>query len=269
VTQHLQFWLEGKEVHRELPDPEETLMSGVTWGHHWAVFTPAYWLSQMWMAALHKGSRAPYAARGSLDEELVFCMLGGFGITAELATSAFQACAGANLISERAVAAASWEETLSRPMNVNGKFIRYRYPRAKAKYLASAMTYLREKSIDVSSGRAMRDSLLPIPGVGPKTAGWVARNYLDADDVAILDIHLIRAGLLCDLFNPNQRIERDYFAMEARFIEFCGRLGARPAVLDCLIWEQMRVLGKTAIEVLAARSCVSADKPRSRRSIAA
>jgi hypothetical protein len=95
-------------------------------------------------------------------------------------------------------------------MNVNGKFIRYRYPRAKAKYLASAMTYLREKSIDVSSGRAMRDSLLPIPGVGPKTAGWVARNYLDADDVAILDIHLIRAGLLCDLFNPNQRIERDY-----------------------------------------------------------
>jgi N-glycosylase/DNA lyase len=268
VAQHLQFWLKGKEYHRELPDPQETVMPGVSWGYHWAVFTPAYWLSQMWMAGLDKAGRAPYAAHGSLDEEVVFCMLGGFGITAELATSAFVACNAANLISDRVTAASSWEETLSQPLNVQGRCIRYRYPRAKAKYLAGAMSYLRGTSIEAKDGRVLRDSLLHIPGVGPKTAGWIARNYLDTDEVAILDIHLIRAGLLCGIFDPSQRVERDYYAMESQFLEFCHRLRARPAVLDCLIWDQMRMLGTTAIEVLAARSTTPADKSRSRRSAA-
>jgi thermostable 8-oxoguanine DNA glycosylase len=261
----LQFWLGGEEVRRQVPDPEAMLMPGVRWGHHWVVFTPAYWLSQMWMAGIHEGSQARYAAHGTLDEELVFCILGGFGVTAELAKSAFEACKKANLITDRVVAASSWEETLSHPLPVNGRHIRYRYPRAKAKYLAGAMTYLRESSIEIADGRSLRDCLLKIPGVGPKTAGWVARNYLDTDDVAILDVHIVRAGLLCELFQPTQRVERDYFAMEARFINFCRRLGARPAVLDCLIWDQMRVLGRTAVEALAARSTSSAEKLRSRR----
>ncbi|MDZ3993341.1 hypothetical protein PspTeo4_24872 [Pseudomonas sp. Teo4] len=51
------------------------------------------------------------------------------------------------------------------------------------------------------SGRALRDWLLELPGIGYKTASWVARNWLDADDVAILDIHILRAGAW-QVFSP-------------------------------------------------------------------
>jgi len=51
-----------------------------------SVYT-AYWLSQLWMSGLDQANRSPYQARGTLGEELVFCMLGGYGITAELATA--------------------------------------------------------------------------------------------------------------------------------------------------------------------------------------
>jgi N-glycosylase/DNA lyase len=229
------------------------LMPGVRWGDHWALFTPAYWLSQVWMTELHDQHHSPFKARGSLDEELVFCMLGGFGVPAELATAAFMACKTANLIARRATSADDWAEILLRPLLVNGRAARYRYPHQKSKFLSGVMAYLRSHSIGAHCGKELRDSLLKIRGVGPKTAGWVARNYLDADDVAILDVHIVRAGLLCGLFTPAQRVERNYFAMETRFIEFCGALGVRPAVIDCLIWSQMRSIGPLALNALKIR----------------
>jgi thermostable 8-oxoguanine DNA glycosylase len=117
-------------------------------------------------------------------------------------------------------------------------------------YLADAMSCVSRGEIDMTDGKALRNSLLRIRGVGPKTAGWVARNLLDSDDVAILDIHIVRAGLLCDLFKPEQKVEREYFEMEARYIELCRALQVRPAVLDCLIWDQMRTLGPVALDAV-------------------
>jgi len=38
--------------------------------------------------------------------------------------------------------------------------------------------------------------------------------------------------------------------MEARFIDFCHALPARPSVIDCLIWDQMRTYGKLALDAL-------------------
>jgi thermostable 8-oxoguanine DNA glycosylase len=180
-------------------------------------------------------------------------MLGGYGITAELATAAFEACRSAELISERELSVSRWETELAKPLQLNGRSTRYRYPKQKARFLSNAMAFLRRSTIDEHCGRSLRDALLEINGVGPKTAGWVARNYLDTDDVAILDIHLVRAGVLCDLFAPAQRVERDYFEMERRYIEFCRALSARPAVLDCLIWDQMRSYGRVALGALSSK----------------
>jgi hypothetical protein len=188
-------------------------------------------------------------------------MLGGYGITAELATVAFDVCRSAGLIAALEPSAARWEAELTRPLLLNGRTTRYRYPKQKARFLANAMAFLRRNPLDQHSGRHLRDALLEIKGVGPKTAGWVARNYLDTDDVAILDIHLIRAGLLCNLFEPEQRVERDYFAMEERYIRFCHALTARPAVLDCLIWDQMRNYGKVALTALSQKLGVTGEKP--------
>lgn len=254
MSQTVSFWLGDHEVRRELPDAENLVLPGIRWGEASNLFTPAYWVSQLWMAELDTKAHSPYQAQGGLAEELAFCLLGGFGITAELATSAFQACCAAGLVDDLNSSTEAWAEVLAKPLEVGGRSVKYRYPNQKAIYLADAMRCVDEGAVDMADGRTLRDSLLAIRGVGPKTAGWVARNLLDSDDVAILDIHIVRAGLLCDLFRPEQNVEREYFEMEACYIEMCRALQVRPAVLDCLIWDQMRTLGSVALDAVKYKS---------------
>lgn len=268
MSQLVTYWIADEVVTRELPDAGEAVMPGVTWGDFSNLFTPAYWVSQLWMAGLDFQKTSPYQAQGSLAEEITFCMLGGFGITAELATGAFDACKAAGLIDQHNASSTDWTEVLREPIAVEGRTVKYRYPNQKAIYLAEAMAFLQQGSPDLSSGQGLRNSLLKIRGVGPKTAGWVARNFLDADDVAILDIHLIRACQLCDLYTPQQKVEREYFEMEARYIEFCQALSVRPAVIDCLIWDQMRVLGNVPLDALRYKAAKNVDfSPHKRRNL--
>lgn len=260
MSQTIRYWIDNSEIRRELPDADVAVIQGVCWGEPWALFTPSYWLSQLWMSGLERSTHSPYKARGSLTDELVFCMLGGYGITAELATAAFEACRDTQLISCLDSSERAWSDQLMRPLVVNGRQQHYRYPNQKARFLAGAMAYLRDHSMEGYHGKELRDQLLKIPGVGPKTAGWVTRNYDDSDEVAILDIHMIRAGLLCNLFAPEQRVERDYFEMERRFLEFCRALDARPAVLDCLIWDQMRIYGPAALGALRQKFAAASSE---------
>ena len=81
---------------------------------------------------------------------------------------------------------------------------------------------------------------MQLPGIGPKTASWAVRNWLESDEVAILDIHVIRAGILMKIFSPNHRPERNYLAMERRFLDLAMALNAKAGNLDALIWQQMR-----------------------------
>ena len=257
MSQTLQYWLGDTEIRREMPDPDMEVVPGVCWGEPWILCTPAYWLSQLWMKGLNQAARSPHQARGSLADELVFCMLGGYGIKAELAMAAFETCRKAKLISRLEPTAEAWADQLRQPLMLNGRPQKYRYPNQKARFIAGAMVHLHEHTMEGYGGRELRNALLKINGVGAKTAGWVARNYLDTDEVAILDIHLIRAGLLCDLFKPDDRVERDYLTMEARFIDFCRALDARPALLDCLIWDQMRAYGKIPLDALRYKRATS------------
>ena len=253
MTQLVQYLQGDDVVSRELPDATEQILSGVTWGESWRTFTPAYWVAQMWMSGIDQKPVSPFSATGTLEDEITFCLLGGFGITAELAAAAFDACSAAGLVSDRCADAAAWSSVLRQPLDQGGRTVRYRYPNQKAVYLASAMRALLQGRIDTSSGKALRDSLLGIQGIGPKTAGWIARNVLDTDDVAILDIHIVRAGQLCNLYSFEQKVERDYFAMEARFLALCQGLGVRPAMLDCIIWTEMRELGPVVHQALDRR----------------
>lgn len=262
MTQIAHYWINDQEFRRELPDANEEVSPGVRWGDYWVAFTPAYWLAQYWMNGFDQVAFAPYRARGDAVEELVFCMLGGFGITAELATAAFEVCAAEGLIARREQSQSVWQEVLLRPMSVEGREQRYRYPNQKAKHISAAMKYVAEHPLNQRNGRQLRDALLRINGVGYKTAGWVARNCLDTDEVAILDIHLVRAGLLCNVFDEKHRVERDYLEMEERYISFCRALAVRPAVMDCLMWDQMRSYGKVALNVLAQKTRQAQPKER-------
>ena len=70
---------------------------------------------------------------------------------------------------------------------------------------------------------------MELPGIGPKTASWVARNWLAADDVAILDIHILRAGLLGGFLTPQLTVERHYLELEEEFLRFSAAIGTRPS----------------------------------------
>ena len=85
----------------------------------------------------------------------------------------------------------------------------------------------------------VRDWLLALPGIGYKTASWIARNWLDADDVAILDIHVLRAGALAGFFERELTVERDYLQLEDQFLKFSRAIGVRASELDAVIWLEM------------------------------
>lgn len=233
----------GILVEREMPDATSEVLPGVVWGDPWTVFTPSYWLAHAWMSEVDGKPTERYSVKHGLVGELGFCLLGGFGITAELATAAYNRCWQAGLFSRYETRQEAWVAELSEPLQVGTRYIRYRYPNQKSRFLACAMEYVRHNELRTDSGLALREQLINIPGVGYKIASWVARNVLDSDEIAILDIHLLRAGRLCGLFTPEQRVDRHYKEMESRFLLFCEKLRLRPAALDCLIWENMRSAG--------------------------
>jgi N-glycosylase/DNA lyase len=242
--------INGQPVQREMPLADTALMPGVYWGDPWTLFTPAYWLALAWMAQADLSATSRYRARGGVVAELGFCMLGGFGISAELASAAFERCQEAGLFSRGETSVEAWIAELTRPLVVNGRSVKYRYPNQKARFLSAAMRYLKENQLRLDSGRSLRNQLLEIQGVGYKTASWVVRNVLDSDEIAILDIHLVRAGRLCGLFLEDFNVQRDYLQMEERFLLFSERMQVRPAILDSLIWDEMRAAGQLPIDLL-------------------
>jgi N-glycosylase/DNA lyase len=262
MSRLISLMVRDRLIQREMPDAEAELLPGVHWGDPWALFTPAYWLAQAWMTQSDNHENNKYRARDSVVDELGFCMLGGFGITAELATSAFERCKHAGLFTRLETRVEVWTEALSAPLTIEDRSVKYRYPNQKARFLASAMAYVRQNQLRLDSGKMLRDQLLEIQGVGYKTASWVTRNVLDSDDVAILDVHLIRAGRLCGLFSATDDVQRDYLSMEERFLLFSQKLQLRPAILDCLIWDEMRAAGPLPIDMLNAAEHSTADRDK-------
>lgn len=250
MSRKVSLIVHGSLVEREMPDAYSEVLPGVIWGDPWTLFTPAYWLAQAWMSEIDTRPSGRYSVKHGLIGELGFCLLGGFGITAELATAAYDRCWQAGLFLRYETRPEAWVAELSEPLQVGSRKIRYRYPNQKSRFLAAAMEYVQHNELRTDSGMALREQLLNINGVGYKIASWVARNALDSDEVAILDIHLLRAGRLCGLFSPRHRVERHYKEMEALYLLFSEKLQIRPAALDCLIWEDMRSAGSLPLRLL-------------------
>lgn len=75
---------------------------------------------------------------------------------------------------------------------------------------------------------------------GPKTASWIVRNLRGSDEVAILDVHVIRACRAMNLFPDVVSLPRDYDGLEARFLSFADRIGVKPSLLDAVMWTEVR-----------------------------
>jgi N-glycosylase/DNA lyase len=185
-------------------------------------------------------------------EELLFCLLGGFGISFELALSAYEIvdtldpfgahwseAALADRI-ERELRKAQFE-----PRTASGVLRRYRFPASKARLIAETRGWLLSTG-PVLSQLAQREDeqerrtfLEQCPGVGPKTASWILRNLGLASSLAILDVHVLRVLETCGrITDPS--LPRDYLIVEQAFAAWCSELGASPAAFDLFLWEWQR-----------------------------
>lgn len=240
-----QVWIniEGKIEEIILPSPFEEVMPGVRWGLFEDLFTPSFWKYQS-EAQTRENRYGNHRLGDTLLDEIAVCLLGGYGIPAEMGMRAFARLGGAGLLDGNAVEAQIFA-VLSEPFEENGKARKYRFAKQKASYLSRSLQMA--KGIDVGvSARGVRDQLLTMPGIGPKTASWIVRNHLDSDEVAIIDVHLHRACVLMNVFEPASDPTKDYYVLEDLFLKFANAIKVRASILDAIMWDFMRRIGPTA-----------------------
>ncbi len=209
-------------------------------------FTRAFWEVQYY---LDDSTYNDYKLGSNLKEEVVACLLGGYGLKAELGLLAFHRIKNLRLIREGA-SLEDIEDAISAPFRWNGKEVHYRFSRQKSKYIFHFLQRSDIDELENLSGSRLRDKLMTIKGIGPKTASWIARNYSNCEDVAIVDIHIYRAGRLAGFVNPKWDMKKDYYKIEEGFLNFCHSIHALPSKMDSIMWNQMKESNRRAIELL-------------------
>jgi N-glycosylase/DNA lyase len=235
-----------------LPDPSEEVMDGVLWGQHYALFTPAYWATMAWYDTFEE-QRIGYRIGHTLTEEVAACILGGYGIPAEVGWAAFYRIRQAGLLEQSQPETEPFVQLLREPLLVDGRRVRYRFASQKSRYLSAALSKLQTESPPIDDDLAFRNWLLNLEGIGPKTASWITRNWLQSDNVAIIDVHIHRAGLLMGLYNRADTPAKNYFAMERKFLDFSRQIKVKASTLDALIWYEMKHAGTMALDLVKKR----------------
>jgi len=231
-------FVDGNVCQLELPPPDVQVLGDIRWGAFDEVGTPAYWRVQAWHHE-RLGTYSDLRLGRGLSEELTACLLGGYGMPADLALAAYRRLRSEGLI-RSGVKQEVLEGVLREPFFIRGGSRHYRFARQKARYLSRCLELLDGFEPDGRSDVGLRDSLAEFPGIGPKTASWIVRNYRDSDSVAILDVHIVRAGRMIGLFNADADPQRHYFRLERQFLALAKALDVRAALLDAMIWDQMR-----------------------------
>lgn len=208
-----------------------------SWGQAHQIGAAAYWTYLTRCVA----PSTSHSLGSDLRTELVACMLGGYGIPAEVGLAAFRRLQSRGVLEGVAPSSAQLEALLDKPLKVGAKGVVYRFWRQRASRIAHALAAFDRGSFsEVSDPRDLRDHLIALPGVGPKTASWVVRNQTGSSDVAIIDIHITRAGLAAGFFSPRWGLPHDYLRFERAFIGVAMLGGVRAADMDACMWSRMR-----------------------------
>lgn len=219
----------------------------IDWGRFDAFGSAAYWIDQT-VRGSYVSRVSAAAERRSLAEETVFCLLGGYGVSAETALTA-HVVVMEYLDAHPSPTADELEAVLRRPLPDTGR--RYRFPSQRGRRIASALEQLRTREFP-SEPVALRDTLLSMDGIGPKTASWIVRNVTGSSRVAIIDIWLVRALTATGVFQPSWRANREYASYETAFLQYAAHGRVHAGALDLCIWDQARVVGADAFEVRTA-----------------
>jgi thermostable 8-oxoguanine DNA glycosylase len=242
-------WERIKDLVNEFPHEDEELISGIKWGSHGQLYTPAFWKLQ-YLLSEHSNKILSHRLSSTIIEEIVMCILGGFGIPSEMGIIAFDRLkANGNI--KVGVEFKSIHEDLSKPFILNnGKRVHYRFHNQKSKYIHAFLNRKDLDDIPVNNDLNLRGWLLSVDGIGLKTASWITRNWLKSDKVAILDIHLLRAGRLAGFFEMGDEHSFDYLALEKQYLEFCSALNVQASNMDAIIWLYMKKNTNLAIRTL-------------------
>ncbi|MEA3001512.1 MAG: hypothetical protein QOH81_300 [Sphingomonadales bacterium] len=222
-----------------VPSAHENVLPGIPWGSASRPFSPAYWAVRcQWPEA----ELPTFVSRDkSLVEEIGFCLLGGFGIRYEVNKAAFERLRERGTFDlERDCSLQDILVLLTEPLKLNGRKVRYRFPNQRARRLILMRQELSGSDLSEVAPTQLRKRLQELDGIGPKTASWIVRNYAGSDDVAILDVHVIRACRWMALFPPIIVLPRDYEELENRFLKFASIIGVRASVLDAVMWTEVR-----------------------------
>ncbi len=251
MTQTAFFRLNDELRSLDLPEPDQLVVEGVAWGRVDEMLTPASWAFQC-NAQMDSIDSHRFRMGDTLEEEYATCVLAGYGISAEIGMAA--ACRlresgvldGTSDSSEDAIT-----QLLEKPLDVDGRKIRYRFYRTKSRHLSAGLKALREGRPDEQDATSFRAWFRRLPGVGPKTSSFITRNWLGSDDVAILDIHVVRACQAFGLFEAAADVSRHYCELEQKFIRFARALNVKASWLDAVMWDGMRQLSPQIIEEYA------------------
>lgn len=211
-----------------------------SWGRFDVPGTASFWVDQASRRDEYRRRVRVEAESTDLRSQTVFCLLGGYGVTAEMAGATYiELCRRVDLdaLPTADVIAAA----LHTPIGLNGRAVRYRFWRQRARRIADALQIIDEHTPPEDS-RALRDWLTALPGIGLKTASWIVRNTTAADDVAIIDIWLVRALTRAGVFPDGWTIPRDYYRYESAFLAYAEAGGVPASSLDWCIWDLGRVL---------------------------
>lgn len=221
------------------------------WGSPDELGTTAFWVHQTANDSTWVGS---YRLGASLSEEVAACMLGGYGVPGPIGVATFENLRAAGVLARTPPPPPEeLSELLRQPVAVAGRDqkVRYRFWRQRAIRLHGALVHLDNESAPTSP-LELRDWLCSIDGVGMKTASWIVRNHLNSDDVAIVDIHIRRAGVVAGFFDPEWQLPRDYLLFEDAFLQVASMGGVRASALDVCIWATLSALGPAAEAILGA-----------------
>lgn len=230
---------------RRQPDAAcEVLLDGeaitFSWGRFDVPGTASFWVDQASRRDHYRRRVQVEVESTDLRSQIVFCLLGGYGVTTEMANATYvELCRRVDL--NASPTADSIATALHTPVRLNGRAVRYRFWNQRARRIADALQILDERT-PPGDTRALRDWLTALPGIGLKSASWIVRNTTGADDIAIVDIWLVRALTRAGVFPEGWSNPRDYHRYERAFLGYAEAGGVAASALDWCIWDLGRVL---------------------------
>lgn len=155
------------------------------------------------------------------------------------------------IINDSAILEEMLEKIFTTPQIVDNSIVKYRFPKTRAKYIAYSLLFLEKhggiKEILSNSKTTMdirKFIVKNIKGIGPKQASHFLRNIGYSNQIAVLDVHILRymciQGVISEEYKSVSNLKL-YEYLELKLIKFLEFILAPIGFIDQAIWIVMRV----------------------------